>query len=144
MKERLEEIKELVKKIESILYDEWRQQELTNLIELLYYADHVDWLINRVEELETQLYINTNNMKQLQKENERYKQRIEELEKENEKVKEGNFGLSKIINSKRKEIKRYKQALELIYKDTFYESENDLVSPIHVIRKRAEKALKGE
>jgi|SRR5690606_32421169 len=105
---------------------------------------HVDWLLNRIEELEMQLSINTNNMKRLQKENERYKQRIEELEKENEKVKEGNFGLSKIINSKRKEIKRYKQALELIYKDTFYESENDLVSPIHVIRKRAEKALKGE
>ena len=53
-KERLEEIKELVKKIESILYDEWRQQELTNLIESLYYADHINWLINRVEELEKQ------------------------------------------------------------------------------------------
>src|SRR5690606_7882682 len=51
-KERLEEIKELVKKIESILYDKWRQQELTNLIESLYYADHINWLINRVEELE--------------------------------------------------------------------------------------------
>src|SRR5690606_21955493 len=53
-KERLEDIKELVKKIESILYDEWRQQELTNLIESLYYADHINWLINRVEELEKQ------------------------------------------------------------------------------------------
>src|SRR5690606_12503805 len=53
-KERLEEIKELVKKIESILYDKWRQQELTNLIESLYYADHINWLINRVEELEKQ------------------------------------------------------------------------------------------
>lgn len=56
-KERLKEIKELVKKvkkIESILYDEWRWQELTNLIESLYYAGHVDWLINRVEELEKQ------------------------------------------------------------------------------------------
>ena len=53
-KERLETIKELVKKIESILYDEWRQQELTNLIESLYYADHINWLINRVEELEKQ------------------------------------------------------------------------------------------
>ena len=53
-KERLKEIKELVKKIESILYDEWRRQELTNLIESLYYAGHVDWLINRVEELEKQ------------------------------------------------------------------------------------------
>ena len=53
-KERLEEIKELVKKIESILYDKWRQQELTNLIESLYYADHINWLINRVEELEQQ------------------------------------------------------------------------------------------
>lgn len=53
-KERLETIKELVKKIESILYDEWRQQELTNLIESLYYADHINWLINRVEELEQQ------------------------------------------------------------------------------------------
>lgn len=42
------------------------------------------------------------------------------------------------------ERNRYKQALELIYKDTFYESEHDLVSPIHVIRKRAEKALEGE
>src|SRR5690606_24811392 len=56
-KERLEEIKELVKKIkkiESILYDEWRWQELTNLIESLYYADHVNWLINLVEKLEKQ------------------------------------------------------------------------------------------
>ena len=56
-KERLKEIKELVKnvkKIESILYDEWRWQELTNLIESLYYAGHVDWLINRVGELEKQ------------------------------------------------------------------------------------------
>ena len=78
-KERLEEIKEHVKKIESILYDEWRQQELTNLIESLYYADHVDWLINRVEELETQLSINTNNMKHLQNKIERYKQALEEI-----------------------------------------------------------------
>jgi len=53
-KERLEEIKELVKKIESILYDEWQQQELSNLIESFYYAERVNWLINLVEELEKQ------------------------------------------------------------------------------------------
>lgn len=45
------------------------------------------------------------------------------------------------LYSEQQQNKRYKQALELIYKDTFYESENDLVSPIHVIRKRAEKVL---
>ena len=53
-KERLEETKELVKKIESILYDEWQQQELTNLIESFYYDGRVNWLINLVEELEKQ------------------------------------------------------------------------------------------
>ena len=53
-KERLEETKELVKKIESILYDEWQQQELSNLIESFYYAERVNWLINLVEELEKQ------------------------------------------------------------------------------------------
>ena len=60
-KERLEEIKELVKKIESILYDEWHQQELTNLIESLYYAGHVGWLIKQAEKIE------------------RYKQALEEI-----------------------------------------------------------------
>ena len=53
-KERLEEIKELVKKIESIFYDKWQQQELTNLIESLYYDGRINWLINLVEELEKQ------------------------------------------------------------------------------------------
>ena len=51
-KERLEETKELVKKIESIVYDEWQQQELTNLIESFYYDGRINWLINLVEELE--------------------------------------------------------------------------------------------
>src|SRR5690554_6491422 len=85
-KERLETIKELVKKIESILYDEWRQQELTNLIESLYYDDHVDWLINRVEELakeraeweieaRTQYAIN----KRLKKEIKQYRQALREI-----------------------------------------------------------------
>jgi|SRR5690606_16975882 len=49
-----------------------------------------------------------------------------------------------MIQKLHRENQRYKQALELIYKDTFYDSENDLVSPIHVIRKRAEKALEEE
>ena len=53
-KEQLEEIKELVKKIESILCDEWQQQELTNLIESFYYDGRIHWLINLVEELEKQ------------------------------------------------------------------------------------------
>ena len=53
-KERLEETKELVKKIESILCDEWQQQELTNLIESFYYDGRINWLINLVEELEKQ------------------------------------------------------------------------------------------
>lgn len=48
--ERLEEIIEHVKKIESILYDKWQRQELTNLIESLYYAGHVDWLIEQAKE----------------------------------------------------------------------------------------------
>ena len=70
-KERLEETKELVKKIESILYDEWQQQELTNLIESFYYDGRVNWLINLVEELE--------------KQNKRYQKAIKEcLERMNE------------------------------------------------------------
>ena len=46
----MEEIIEHVKKIESILYDKWQRQELTNLIESLYYAGHVDWLIEQAKE----------------------------------------------------------------------------------------------
>ena len=42
-------------------------------------GEDVEWLINRVEELEMKLSINTNNMKQLQKENERYKQALEKI-----------------------------------------------------------------
>lgn len=49
----MEEIIEHVKKIESILYDKWQRQELTNLIESLYYADHVDWLIEQAKEKNT-------------------------------------------------------------------------------------------
>ena len=66
-KERLEDIKERFMKYE---YD-------YNLS-----GEDVEWLIEqaeRVEKLETQLSINTNNMKQLQKENERYKQALEEI-----------------------------------------------------------------
>ena len=65
--ERLEDIKERFMKYE---YD-------YNLS-----GEDVEWLIEqaeRVEKLETQLSINTNNMKQLQKENERYKQALEEI-----------------------------------------------------------------
>ena len=64
-KERLEEIKELVKKIESILCDEWQQQELTNLIESFYYDGRIHWLINLVEKLEEQ--------------NKRYREALEEI-----------------------------------------------------------------
>ena len=49
-----------------------------------------------------------------------------------------------LLTKIREQNERYKQVLELIYKDTFYESEHDLVSPLHVIRKRAEKVLEGE
>src|SRR5690625_4352526 len=47
-------------------------------------------------------------------------ERVEELERENKKVKGGNFGLSKIINSKRKEINRLKQALEFASSELEY------------------------
>ena len=63
--------------------------------------------------------------------------RVEELE-EHKKLAlelEKAYQLTKDLNQ------RYKQALELIHKDTFYESEHDLISPIHVIRKRVEKVL---
>ena len=82
-KERLEEIKELIKKIESILYDEWQRQELTYLIESLYYDDHIGWLINRVEELEeerdewkdtAQSYYMTN--QELREQNKRYREAL--------------------------------------------------------------------
>lgn len=69
-KERMEEIKEIYR---------WAiENSIANRI-----ADSdIEWLIEqaeRVEKLETQLSINTNNMKQLQKENERYKQALEEI-----------------------------------------------------------------
>ncbi|MEC5422100.1 hypothetical protein QGM71_01155 [Virgibacillus sp. C22-A2] len=38
---------------------------------------------------------------------------------------------------------RHKQALELIISDTHYDGSLEYISPIHVIRKRAEKALGG-
>lgn len=84
MTKRLETIKELVKKIESIIYDEWRQQELTNLIESLYYDDHVDWLINRIEELELEVerqknrkYLKMRQRDDFMKKAQRYKQALE-------------------------------------------------------------------
>jgi|SRR5690554_623260 len=61
-----------------------------------------------------------------------------------EEIKQLQEALDKVIakNNQVEEIKnKYKKALESIYKDTFYESEHDLISPIHTIRKRAEKAL---
>lgn len=61
-----------------------------------------------------------------------------------EEIKQLQEALDKVIakNNQVEEIKnKYKKALESIYKDTFYESEHDLISPIHIIRKRAEKAL---
>lgn len=92
--ERLETIKELVKKIESILYDEWRQQELTILIESLYYDDHVDWLIkqaekreywmkqhrkraNELEDAYFKIQLIENQLHQAQAKAERYKQALE-------------------------------------------------------------------
>lgn len=67
-KERLEEIK----------------LKFNNTIDTMLYVPYKDmkFLIEqaeRVEKLETQLSINTNNMKQLQKENERYKQALEKI-----------------------------------------------------------------
>lgn len=78
-KERLETIKELVKKIESILYDEWRQQELTNLIESLYYADHINWLINRVEELENRIANDEHFVAEILEQNKRYREVINQI-----------------------------------------------------------------
>ena len=86
-KERLEAIKELVKKIEkieSILYDEWRWQELTNLIESLYYAGHVDWLIQQAE-------------------------RVQELESDSY-----NAHLERLLDRKDQEIERYREMLKSI------------------------------
>ena len=80
-KERLEEIKELVKKIESILYDEWRQQELIFLIESLYYIGHVDWLIQQAE-------------------------RVYELESDSY-----NAHLERLLDRKEQEIERYREAI---------------------------------
>lgn len=71
-------------------------------------------------------------------------ERVQELEEEVEKQKNRKYIKMRQRDDFMKKAQHYKQALELIYKDTFYESEHDLVSPIHVIRKRAEKALEGE
>ena len=71
-------------------------------------------------------------------------ERVEELEKVIGDLDENVAAFETLWLEEKRKNKRYKQALELIYKDTFYESENDWVSLIHVIRKRAEKALKGE
>lgn len=74
--------------------------------------------------------------------------RVEELEERNGRMRDSLNLLDYTIREvarhsemKDKVIERYKQTLELIHKDTYYESEHDLISPIHVIRKRAEKAL---
>jgi len=81
--------------------------------------ENFDWLIKQAELAE-----------QSEEENDELAERVHKLA----------LDWSELVD----ERNRYKQALELIYKDTFYESEHDLVSPIHVIRKRAEKALEGE
>lgn len=79
-KERLEEIKSRVWKDKgTYAMGDYSQRE--GYIYTLSDYDY-EWLIEqaeRVEKLETQLSINTNNMKQLQKENERYKQALEEI-----------------------------------------------------------------
>lgn len=69
-------------------------------------------------------------------------ERVEELEKENELLNRAHRTNIKIAECALDEKRRYKQALKSIYNDTFYESEHEWVSTIHVIRKRAEKALK--
>ena len=89
-------------------------------------AHDAEWLIKQAELAE-----------QLEEENMQLYKKIFELMKDNR-------DWYKQAESFQKENQRYKQALELIYKDTFYESEHDLVSPIHVIKKRAEKALEGD
>ena len=43
----------------------------------------------------------------------------------------------------REQNKRYREQLELIRKDTFYE-DHEFVSVRHLIRKRVDKALKGD
>lgn len=67
MTERLEEIKEA-----------YRWTIDNSLVPRLSDSD-TDWLINRVEELEKKLSINANNMKQLQKQNQYYKQALEKI-----------------------------------------------------------------
>lgn len=47
------------------------------------------------------------------------------------------------LASEQKLNKRYREQLELIRKDTFYE-EHEFVSVRHLIRKRVDKALKGD
>ena len=125
MKERLETIKELVKKIEPIIYDEWRQQELTNLIESLYYADHINWLINRVEELEKV---------------------IGDLD-------ENVAAFETLWLEEKRKNQRYKQALEFYADEETYETKfatdtDEICDPFTLIEldegKKARKALEGD
>jgi hypothetical protein len=74
-KERLERIKQndLLRIINDIILYGPKGIRIESVIK------DIEWLINRVEKLEMRLSINTNNMKQLQKENERYKQALEKI-----------------------------------------------------------------
>lgn len=68
---------------------------------------------------------------------------IQDLQEENKEWKRTAQSYYVTKQELREQNKRYKEALKSIYNDTFYESEHEWVSPIHVIRKRAEKALEN-
>src|SRR5690606_17112885 len=96
-----------------------RQQELTNLIESLYYDDHVDWLINRVEELELEV---SDWRAEVQKWQQFYKESEESYSETKELLKS-------IVNQN----KRYREALEEIARGGFPGASY-----------KARKALEGE
>jgi hypothetical protein len=81
-KERLEEIKSRVWKDKATYADGDNKSREGHTYTLSDYD--YEWLIKqaeRVEELEKKLSINTNNMKQLQKQNVRYKQALEYIQR---------------------------------------------------------------
>ena len=47
--EHLAQIEEIVKRIEAIYYDPWKDGERSVLIESLYDAGHIDWLIDQIK-----------------------------------------------------------------------------------------------
>lgn len=52
MSEQLKEIESVIENIEKIYYDKWKTQELNLLLDSFYGSGHVDWLIERIKQLE--------------------------------------------------------------------------------------------